>query len=960
MPTVPEKPPYLDLGALSLCLVDRATLQWVQDAAGNKRLRVKAVGAVANKMYKSGRIIPVAVQKDGLQRTADSGRQLTAFIEHPGWMDGPGGDVKECAAIVVDGPTLDVEGRTHVTFQATTTPAGALLGQLLESGVELGVSQRALGKEEVRELPDDSENSNPNPDPLAPKYLSVVTDIYGIFGYDFLHLDTANAGNETRVRTVSDSTLAALRALSPNPLEDGDQHMKPGENKPAAGKEPVSPPADPAALTDALKSTQDALLKSVSDLHLTVQEMAKSLTDKLAPAVADNPGAKSVAVAVAQVAAAAQAIHDDVNLTPDQKNTQLQEMSVKLSGLFSQTTGVPANAAAVAKLDSLKAANEATATLAESMRRMLADDSKAAKDRTLRKTFDGLLDDLGGDGFGPDDKTALRDRLLPRLPACTDDVAVKSLVEDAVALANMGRAKERLLQLGYKAPATTPNPEHPVIDTSGDRNYLAMVHLLHDSMVRDGFQPSVDIRTGKPALQGRQVHPAVQKMLDRWDKRHGSQLRRELEAARIANGGRISDGMLAADIDAPYTLVRTVLFEAYSDDIILGVVTAGTMEQDRDLIPITRWRRASTNRFMRVPNAKERNEIVVPELNPIPEGKLTTDYHPIDAKARKLRALMSEEFITRSRRRPELGGISVAAQNLVADIKRCLGQDIFYMMLKKALLGNAVAFTSAQDGNSVQTTYQVTHDTNQVGAIAIDPVHAVMIVPESLVVTVDSIQVPEWGYTTGNQGGGPGGVYFYTVDHAMGTITFADAAGNLLPPTTGTANVAVTAGKKAGGLNAQRFNLTPQGGVVYEDWINRGLFAVQNLAAAMPTASGYQPEFILQSGVTATIFQQARAYTPLNARNGFTADRPVRQGSIGQTAGLDHFASVLWPNNITIVGTRDATQYRVFEPLTLRGPVETRDEFGHPNAGKEWYSYQEDAMDVPIPEKLAVLVTYAT
>jgi hypothetical protein len=739
--------------------------------------------------------------------------------------------------------------------------------------------------------------------------------------------------------------------------------MDPEEEK--AKKEAEAKAEREAAEAKAKALTDSKEYKELKDSVQSLGEQVKAMADKLEDKTKNDESKKPIQKAATAMKAAVEAVIEDSSMKLEDKNKQLQEMAVQIQDAFSQLTGVPTDPKAAAKLDSMKAASSASKALTDSLSAMLASESKESKAKALNDKFESIFDKVGGEGFSDDDKKKLHDKLAPRVGNCKDEEEVKQLIEDSLEMMNMGRAKQELLSMGFTKPAAggadTGLPATAVVDARGDTSHLHFVNLLQDKCRQTGeFHPLID--HSKLTILGdstKPIHPQLKKVMDKWDQLHGQDLRKEQEHAMRAGNGKLTDATVHADFETPYTIARMVLFEAYADQIIMGVTSFGTMDNDRDQVPITKWRRTSTNRKTFLPNLKERTEIKVAELNSIPEGKLTTDWYPIDASARKLRALLSDEFITRAKRRPDITGVAKAAQNLVDDVRRSLEQDIFYEMIKCALTTDAVAFTSTQDGDGVTTIFQVTSASSQVGAIAIDAADAEAIVPESLTVEEGGLVVPEWGTTS--VGGGTGGNYFYQVDHANGLIGFVDAAGAPLAPINAVGQVEVTAGLKAGGLSSGRFDLTAPGGVDHEAWMNRFLFQIQNLASSMPSNTGYMPDMLVQQRNLATLTQQARAYEREAARRAFRGDAgPVIDGNFGTTADLRHFASSVFPANFTVVGLSEATLYRVYEPLILRGPIESRDTNGQLTGGKEWYSYQEDSIGCPLPEKLALITTYTS
>lgn len=908
----------------------------IEDAAGKKsrQLKIRAVGSIANKVYESGRIIPDDVQKLGIQRTKDSGRQLTSFVEHPDPFEGIFGDIKKVAGRV---DKFEFDG-TNTNIQVTIgkTPNGKVFETILDSGILLGVSQRARGREEFREVEVDSEEADGEKKTLE---LAVVTDISGIYGYDFVQLDAANAGNNTQVQRISDSVLHAARKIQ-------DAAEEPEEDE------------DP--MTEAEKKALEELKKQNASLVDQMKALSGRLEDALK--AKDEDTTKPVMDAVASLLASADVIVQDDKMEETERNTKLSEIAGQLQDAFSDVTGIKPEPEDAAKLDSIKTATQAGKDLRDSLAKMTkkADETKRASSNV---TFlDSHIAELGAEGFSEEDKKTFRERILDSVEKAADEKAVEQIVVDALKMVNMGRAKEKLVQLGYKPKAT--EGQDPAVDENaitdakieGGKDFLHGVAFLADKCRESGhFNALYDHKTGKTISEQKEVHPALRKIIDRFDKLHSADLRKEQDMMLKAGGGKaLTDQSVHADFETPYTIARMVLFEAYADDIVPGITDMGTMDNDRDKVPITRWRRESNNEKTFSPSVQARSEIMVGELQAIPSGKLTTEWYPIEAEARKLRSVMSDEFITRAKRRPDITGIAMALNNLVQDVRRCIQQDVFYEIIRGACLTAATAFASTNTGNASLTQFQVTTSDTVTDPIGIDAEKAVTVIPGSETVDIEGNIIPRYG--SQSTGGHTGAAYFYVIDYALALVTVVDSNGD--PLAVPNAEELHVAGLQVGGINGTRFDLTDPSGVAHEDHMNQFLYSIQNLQAQLPSNYGYEPNMVLTDRITGTLAQQAKAYQADGRRRAFRGDGKIVDGNFGVTADLRHFASKVWPGSFVVIGDSMATLWRVYEPMILQGPEQTRDGNGQLTGGKEWYSYQEDSLDVPIAEKLSVITVY--
>lgn len=720
------------------------------------------------------------------------------------------------------------------------------------------------------------------------------------------------------------------------------------------------------------KATADAIA-ALTESNKVLGGQVKEIADKLA-ARTTAPEQKSINDAAKAFTATIEALLEDKSLSPEVVNGELTKLAGVVQDAFSKVTGVKPDPKAAAKVDAMTASANASKLLADSLSTMTSADAKKTLENSMVAVLDKAIPEIGAKDFADADRKKLRDSLETRVRACTSEEQVKQLIEDSLDMMNVGRVAERLIQRGYKEPSGNPGraaQEPAVTDTKTiddktggprieleDKGFLQGVAFLQDKARETGsFHPMLNMRNQRTIEGNKDVHPGLKKVMDAWDKKNGHKLQAELDGMLKAGGGRLNDAALHADFETPITLTRLVLFEAYADDIILGITKFGTMENDRDSIPITRWRRESDNSKTYQPSVRNRAELRVPEMTAMPKAKLITEFFNIEASARKLQATMSDEFITRAKRRPDITGVAMSAQNLVADMRRSLQQDIFWEMIRAALSNGAVTFSSTQTGNSILTVFQVTSATNQAGdPITIDLEDAQSIVPGSLSVEINSITVPEYGTQT--TGGGPGAAYFFIADFAAGTVAFVNAAGVAFAP--GAFAVDVTGRKASGSTAGTRFDMTAptSPAVTQPDWMDRLLFSIQNLSAAMSENTGFSPDLLLANRTNSTFMTQARTYEKQAARRAYAGDGPIIDGNFGRTADLSHFASRVFPSNFALIALQEATSYRVFEPLSLQGPEQARDTNGNLIGGKEWFASQEDSVAVPLSEKLGIITLY--
>ena len=583
------------------------------------------------------------------------------------------------------------------------------------------------------------------------------------------------------------------------------------------------------------------------------------------------------------------------------------------------------------------------------LRKKLADNTQYAQDAVKRQR---LSDSVEKDVLA---------MVLKGVTSGTKQDDIEDSVKTALRLVSLGQSKERLDSMGLN---TNRGEGTQMISNVTDVHSLGAPHLSGVKLLADSFAASGHFRMAHPETQ--KMPPALQKLVKRFDDHFAPELRREkaqldsLQAHLKESGRSLTDATVGADIDMPHTISRLILQEAYAADIIRAISDFGTMDNFRDQVPITRWRQESGAALVPTfkPSVFQRASVKVGELGAIPRGRLQTEFFPIDAVARKMGATMSDEFLTRAKRRPDISGQAMAVNNLIEDVKRCIQQDIYYEHIRAALFNGSAAFDVLATGNAVLTTFQVVGTT---------PANAVSIVPNDprspLIVEVGSTSgnraaVPEFGTTT--VGGGFGGTFFYVINHSLSLISFVDANGAALAPAASANNIRFRGFQASGEV---RFNMNLPVGVSQEQHMLSLLFAVANQRARNSSggisADGfYDSDILLTSVVNAEFLKQASAYKALDKRTGYSGDAPLTDGSYGVTAGLNHWGSKVFMDDFMVVADSKAVLFRQYEPLNLRGPIEGRSSTGQLNGSKEWYTYQEDSIATPIPQKCAVITLY--
>jgi len=858
----------------------------------DQKFRFQTIGSIANVINGNNRIIPMSVQQDAVTEWKRDKWQLTSYEEHPP-EENINGSMKELAG-TCDVLELNEAGETIVNIRLLPTKEGEHVKLLFDSEVQVGVSQRALGIQSVRE------DANG-------RYFIVVDKIVKILGYDFCLLDQAAAGERTQIRlldTIEVDRIVNLKRIEDTFNKENGDMLKPEE-------------------LQAIVDTNAQLVESVTALVDAIQAQMKQTEDGLPQEILDTFQTLRTAV---------EKVKTDDKMDPEKKNSALSEIATSLKAIVD--TIVPPSSASTETPETILAAETTSALATEQTLSVLTDSAtrlreaverqareKAANEHASRMaTY--LTDKVNALPVPDDAKTVVLDTLKAR--SYGNESLIDAAVDSMSRMLNLGAAQERMKQEGLTSKGITDMQITIVPD------HLKGVAVIADQILGTGYVQG----TKENILTGKERKPTLRQFLKIYDTIHGASL--AAEAAKIV---ALQDASTTpADFQIPYTISRIVLEEVYSDYLIESLTDYGPMENKRDSVPITVYRREGgleTTRKTYKPSKARISELKTGEFGKMAKGKLTTAWHDIDATATKLQASFSDEFATLSKRHSNITGVSRGIANLIADLKRSLQQMVFNNMRNSALAYNSTAFSFSGVGNGVLTSFTVSSG-------------ASISLGEALSVKVDGVDINEYEVSST-------GSMFYVVDGPNGKILFVDESGDPKAPVD-TKTVVVT-GKKS--TNEVRFSLGAGGAVAWEKYMNQLLFKVQNQVASHRQTRGYKPDFILTSEVTSNYLTQAEAYTPLAARAGFDAGSVKGEGNYGRTANLPHFGSDVWDDAYILISQRDATIFRIFEPLSLKGPYPVRDGDGSLLGGDEYYIYQEDALKTPLLEKMSLVTVVA-
>jgi len=872
------------------------------------KYRFQTVGSVANIVNGNNRIIPLQVQRDAVQDQLQQKWQLTAYINHPDTENGDDirGNPEDLAGIpeIVE---LNDKGETVVNIRTLGTEKGVKIQQLFDEGVELGTSQRALGVQSVRQ-DDDGD------------YYIIVDKIVKILGYDFCYLDSAAAGERTRIRLLD--TVELGKILNSKRIEDTFQ---------------MEDIMDPKVLIE----QNQKLVEAVTSLVDTIKNQMAKNNGEMPKAIVDSFN---------QLKSGVETLISDTTIDAAKKNANLVALSGDLKAIVDkimpqQTSLLPVNdttstlttvaspaltatsveSAAVpiaTPVDSkvgeaaLKAITDSSALLkgyVEQQQKQLAAQEKA---KTLA-TF--LTDSISKLDVADDAKIMITDTLKAR--DFVDEKAIVTSVNELMKVMNLGVVQERKRTEGIGGKGT------PTMDISIGPEHLKGVEYLVDQISGYGYLHSKK----EDVLVGKNRSEVVKRILKIYDTIHGTALMAEREKiVALADATQTP-----ADFQVPYTISRIVLAEVYADVFVESLTLFGPMEHKRDQVPITLYRRenglASTQKTYN-PSKRRIADIKQGEFQPMATGKLITQWFDIDATSSKLSAVFSDEFATLSKRTPNITGVGQGISNLILDLKRSLQKMVFNNMRDTALSYGSLPFTFNGAGDGTTTSFQIV-------------AHASISTGEAFSVNVGGVVIGEYEMvSTGDM--------FYVLDGPHATITFVDINGSVV--VIPNATPIVVNGNKA--TNETRFDLTAcPAGTKWEEYLNGLLFAVTNKNALQRQQRGYKPEFLLASEVTSNYMTQARAYEAMAQRKAFQTPTAVGEGNYGFTGGLPHFGSDVFDDAYILLSQKDATIFRIFEPLVLKGPYPVRDTTGQLAGGDEYYIYQEDSLSSPINEKMSLV-----
>ena len=897
------------------------TIQMISDVVPIKvekltdqKYRFQTVGSIANIVNANNRIIPLQVQRDAVQDQLQQKWQLTAYINHPD--SNMGDDIRgnpEDLAGIPEIVELNDKGETVVNIRTLGTEKGVKIQQLFDEGVELGTSQRALGVQSVRE--DDNGD-----------YYIIVDKIVKILGYDFCYLDSAAAGERTRLRLLDTVELDTI--LNSKRIEDTFQ---------------MEDIMDPKVLIE----QNQKLVEAVTSLVDTIKNQMAKNNGEMPKAIVDSFN---------QLKSGVETLLSDTTIDAAKKNANLVALSSDLKTIVdkimpqqtslltvndttaiptpastsaaapptpSVTPGVaPAAAQATTPVDdkvgvaALKAITDTSALLkgyVEQQQQQLAADAKA---KTLATYLTDLISKLD---VADDAKTMITDTLKSR--DFVDEQAIITSVNELMKVMNLGVVQERKRSEGISGKGIS------TMDITVGPEHLKGVEYLVDQISGYGYINSKK----EDVLVGKNRSEVVKRILRIYDTIHGTALMAEREKiVALADATQTP-----ADFQVPYTISRIVLAEVYADVFVESLTLFGPMEHKRDQVPITLYRRenglASTQKTYN-PSKRRIADIKQGEFQPMSTGKLITQWFDIDATSSKLSAVFSDEFATLSKRTPNITGVGQGISNLILDLKRSLQKMVFNNMRDTALSYGSLPFTFNGAGNGATTSFQVV-------------ANASISTGEPFSVNVGGVAIGEFEMvTTGN--------IFYVLDGPNATITFVDINGSVV--VVPNATPIVVNGNKA--TNETRFDLTAcPAGTKWEEYLNGLLFAVTNKNALQRQQRGYKPEFLLASEVTSNYMTQAKAYEAMGQRKSFQTPTAVGEGNYGFTGGLPHFGSDVFDDAYILLSQKDATIFRIFEPLVLKGPYPVRSTTGQLIGGDEYYIYQEDSLSSPINEKMSLV-----
>lgn len=947
--------------------------------SGKKRpsFRVEAIGAQAGVIYKSGRLIPKRVEAEALQEVRDANRQLLSQLGHPGFMSKGGifGDIVEDAGIIsIEDVTFDEKtGLVHISrITPTVLPAGLRLAEAFDSGIELGMSQRALGSEKWVLLPETDEEV-------------ILVESLFIVAYDFVHLANANAGDQTKALAVADSVIYSL-------LDNGGSDMG----------------ADAKQIAAKVRKTHGL----ASTIRKTTGLFRETMISRLG--VSTGPLVDQVDATVAKVEAGIVKILDDESKTPDQAFDEMAAYAGEAQKLYATLSAMdmkPVTDAATpdpaagdpkpepkpgdAPKPGEKPTEPASSYTAPAAAVPVQDSLEGlAASWKLRAEMTALLDSRLKDlkHFTDVEREVIRGAV--DLEKITDSASLEEVLKKAVGVFDAGKARAGLEAQGMKpTPATGSGGDDVTspgrIQDNGTLSEVDRAHLwITDAFRGTGAFRKLNAPESDPA-QATMIEiddptkraaslPIVDAMLKRYDENSLKRIDQQTGKMWDLNGDAkvMNDAATAAaDLVLPRTVLgRVILGEVFAMNILPAVTRQVMMDDPSQQIPIvSQWGRstdvAGSAAFQRTyrPDIWHRAALQVGELGAINRGRTKTTFVNLDVVDRKLATALSVELLSRARRNSNLYSIAMTIQALVDDIRRAFLEEVFFAQILATSLGlGAVAFTFDNIDESKQLC-DGTVDTFQVigGPVSgLDPANAASIVPDDVLVVEEGIDgseiaVPE--YLSSSTGGGEGAAFWYTVDHANATITFVDATGASNPPPNAK-SVLITAGNKSG--LEQRFSMDAgavKDSVYFEKLVNL-IGNVRALAERGDNTAlnGYDMNTLLSDNTSMESLTHAESWTAENRRAAVSADAQISEGNFGRIKRLAAWGSKAFSTQWMIIMASDAVIHGTYTPMELRGPFPTRNSSAVLTGGDEFYAWGEDGLVTPIASKIAPPITLYT
>jgi hypothetical protein len=125
------------------------------------------------------------------------------------------------------------------------------------------------------------------------------------------------------------------------------------------------------------------------------------------------------------------------------------------------------------------------------------------------------------------------------------------------------------------------------------------------------------------------------------------------------------------------------------------------------------------------------------------------------------------------------------------------------------------------------------------------------------------------------------------------------------------------------------------------------LVRLMGLAKIKVNGRFYKPTYFLCSDDNAEILSNWEGFT----RQGFPDAILNAEGYAGAVKSLPVFASTEFPDDIILCGNKQLVQYRVFQPMAIRGPLASYNADGKIIAADQYYTEEFNATESPIAEK---------